>query len=84
MGRNKKESPPKRTIELILDVQTIQPKAVPAVSGMPNTARIAATKKGYVPNPLLVKAKEKLPTTNAIMMVPKGIEAVSSSANMAV
>ena len=84
IGRNKNDSPPKSTIELMFEIHTIHPKAVPAVSGIPKTAMIAATKNGYVPNPLLVNAKEKLPTTKVMIIVPKGMEAVSSSASMAV
>ena len=71
-------------MEAILEVQTIHPKAVPTVSGILNTVRIPATKKGYVPNQLLVKANEKLPTTKVIMMIPKVIPDVSSSACKAV
>ena len=71
-------------METILEVQTIQPIAVPTVSGMLKTARMPATKKGYDPKPLLVNANEKLPTTNVIIIIPKVIEEVSSKAYKAV
>lgn len=71
-------------MEAIFEVQTIHPKAVPTVSGMPNTARIPATKKGYEPKPLFVNAIEKLPTTKVIKIIPKVIVEVSSKANNAV
>ena len=71
-------------MEAMLEVQTIHPKAVPTVSGIENTVRIAATKKGYVPKPLLVNAKEKLPTTKVMIIMPNVIEEVSSRACNAV
>ena len=45
-GSIKKDNPPNKTIEAMLVVQTIHPKAVPTVSGMLNIARMLATKKG--------------------------------------
>ena len=78
------DAPPNKTMEAILDIHTIQPKAVPTVSGMLNIASIPATKKGYDPKPLLVKAKEKLPTTKVIRVVPNVITEVSVRACSAV
>ena len=70
-------------MEQILDVQTIQPKAVPTSLVIPKTRSIPIMAAGYVPKPLLVKAKVKLPTTNVISMVPKGMLDVSGKAKRA-
>jgi hypothetical protein len=71
-------------MDAILEVQTIHPKAVPTVSVIPKTAKIPATKKGYDPNPLFVKAKEKLPTTKVMISAPMVMADVSCKVKVAV
>jgi len=68
----------------MFEAHTIHPNAVPTVSGMLKIPKIPATKNGYDPKPLLVKAKEKLPTTNVIISVEKAILEVSFNAKVAV
>lgn len=71
-------------MELILEIQTIQPRATPIVFVIPKTANIPAIAAGYVPKPLFVKAKVKLPTTKVIIIVPKEMVDVSGNACIAV
>ena len=68
----------------MLEVQTIQPKATPAVLETPKIDKMPASAAGYVPNPLLVKANVKLPTAKAVIIVPKAMVVVSSNAKSAV
>ena len=57
----------------MFEVHTIHPNVVPTVKKKKKIPKIPATKNGYDPKPLLVKAKEKLPTTNVIINVEKAI-----------
>ena len=83
-GNTIKDVAPITTIDVMFDIQTIHPKAVPTVKGTANNTNIPAMAAGYVPKPLFVKAKVKLPTTNAIIIVLKGMLDVSVKACVAV
>lgn len=80
MGKSKSDKTPKATTETILDIHTIQPKAIPAVLAIPKIDSIPAMAAGYVPKPLFVKANVKLPTTKAIITVLIGMIDVSGNA----
>lgn len=82
-GRSTKESPPKHKIIKNCEAQTIQPKAVPATKAIPKRDKISAIKKGYEPNPPLVKAIAKLPTTKAVITVENATSVVSGNAKNA-
>ena len=84
IGRKINDSTPRIIMENILEVQIIQPNAVPEVSGTPKRSRIPATNSGYEPKPLLVKATAKLPATKARSMVLKSMLAVCSNAKIQV
>ena len=68
---------PKITVISSCDVQTIQPKAFPASSGIWYKNKIFAIKIGKKPNPPFVKAMVKLPITKATKIVPKVMDAVA-------
>lgn len=46
IGNKTKDATPKRTIEAIFEVQTIQPKAVPTVKGTSNKIKTPAMAAG--------------------------------------
>ena len=74
-GSTKKAKMPKITVISNCDVHTIHPKAFPASSGIWYKNKILAIKIGKKPNPPLVKAMVKLPTTKATKIVPKVMDA---------
>ena len=80
IGSKTKAKTPRKTVIMSCEVQTIQPKALPATSGILYKNKILAIKTGKNPNPPLVKAIVKLPMIKATKTAPKLIELVSSSA----
>lgn len=82
IGKIRNAKIPKTTVISSCDVQTIQPKALPATSGIPYKNKIFAIIIGKNPKPPFVKAMIKLPITKATNAVP--IERLSVSVSVPV